>query len=206
MSSTLEVITPAPTGDLTTLETVKAELGITGDEHDAFLSRKIAEVSENMARYRGYPFGRQTYRETFRIDRSAAVLILSRRWGGIQIDSVTADGTVLQATQYELDNDAGLLYRLESDSQVAWRARKVVVKYQAGFVLLTTLPRDLEEACIGMVVAAYHAKGRDPALRSIDVPDVVRTDFWGGASVQKQGGLPADVAAVVDRYRDITVG
>jgi hypothetical protein len=206
MDSTLEVITPAPTADLTTLETVKAELGITGEEHDAFLSRKIAEVSEGMASYRGYPFGRQTYRQTFRLDRCADVLILSRRWGGIAIGSITADGTALEAGQYELDDGPGLLYRLDSDCRTVWRARKVVVEYQAGFVLLTTLPRDLEQACIGMVVAAYHVKGRDPTLRSIEVPDVAREDYWGGASVEKKGGLPADVAEVVDRYRDWSFG
>ncbi|CAB4142648.1 gp6 domain containing protein [uncultured Caudovirales phage] len=192
MITTLAVTSPASTRDLTVLDTVKAELGIVGTSDDAYLADLIRQASDLIARFCRRPegFGRETVTQTWRLDRDPPCLILARDIAPA-VASVTEDGTALASTDWLLDGS--LLYRLQTDRQVAWTASKVVVSYAAGFALLTDVPYDLERCCIDLVRAGWRGRGRDPALKSMRVPDVLDVSYWGGPDATV-GGVPKDIA------------
>jgi len=197
----LTVITPAPTKDLTTLATVKAELQITSSAQDDHLTRLISEASETLAEACNRVFGRETVKQTERIDIPVGFIILDRDINPA-VTSVTVNGTALAPTEYELDEYR--LYRIMNDRRYGWFAySKVEITYQAGFTLLTDLPRPLERACIDLVVSTYQARGRDAGVSRIQTEGVGAVSYFD--MKDWQGGFPANVQAVVDRWRRVPV-
>ena len=69
--SVLTVLTPATSRALTTLGTAKDELGISGTDDDARLSRWIDEASERIETYLGRVLASETVREIFRVGGAA---------------------------------------------------------------------------------------------------------------------------------------
>jgi uncharacterized phiE125 gp8 family phage protein len=162
----LRVVTPAATSDLTVLATLKAELQITDATSEAYLSDLIRQASDAIARFCNRVFARQGYEETIRLSRPLDALVLSRV-PVAAITAVTEDGAALaEGADFEVESESGLLHRLRSDCRVRWCARKVVVTYEAGYELLGGLPYDVERACLDTCKAWWHARGRDPMLRS----------------------------------------
>lgn len=192
MISALTIDVAATTRDLTVLDTVKAELQIAGTDDDAYLADLIRQASDLIARFCRRPegFGRETVTQTWRLDRDPSCLILARDIAPA-IASVAEDGTALASADWLLDGS--LLYRLQADQQAAWTGSKVVVSYDAGYALLTDVPYDLERCCIDLVRAGWRARGRDPALKSMRVPDVLDVSYWGGPDATV-GGVPKDIA------------
>ena len=64
-STIIEVVTPAASHDLTTLEIAKEELGIDTDENDARLARWIRETSVYIARHCNRTLVMETVTETW---------------------------------------------------------------------------------------------------------------------------------------------
>jgi len=197
----LDVLTPAVTNDLASVTTIKAELQIGDASQDAYLATLIREASGLVSVYCGRVLVAETVRETFRLDRSRPSLILSR-FPVVTVTSVVADGVTLTTDDYEVDRDAGTLWRLSDDARTAWTARKVVVTYTAG---LSPIPADIERATVDLVKLAYFSRSRDPALRSEKILDVIDTAYQVTATSPTVGGLPADIAARLDRYRSPSV-
>jgi hypothetical protein len=194
----LVVITPAPATPLASLAAVKADLGITGAADDAWLLATIDEATAAAAAYclRFEGFGRATWEQTERLTRIEPWIMLARDLEPA-VATVTEDGTALATADYELDM-GGLLYRLVDDVRVAWTARKVVIRYDAGFV---TIPPGLARAAVDLVVRAYSARGRDPALKSERILDVIAQSWsTGGDAKVSAGGVPKDVAGRLDAY------
>jgi len=192
---------------LTTLATLKAELGISDNSQDAYLTALLAQQSAAVEAYCSRVFGRRAVTDTFRSDVRRARLVLSAR-PVISVTSVTEAGTVLTAADYEADSAAGLLLRLDgADGPSCWAAGKTVVVYQAGYVLpgepSPDLPADIERACIDLCVRAHAAKGRDPALRSYQNPDVESLSYFDPDKTELRGGLPADIAGRLDPHRTV---
>lgn len=196
----LEIVTPALTGDLTLLATVKAELKITGTDEDDFLTDTIHRASAAIAKHCGRTtFGRETYRQTEFLSREVDSIILDQDLD-VDVSSVVVDDTLLPSTSWILD---GLLVRrLSAGRPSCWSAgSKIVLTYEAGFQLLGTLPYDIEQVCLDLVKDAYRSKDRDRALRSERVLDISEVTFFGSAVNAKSGGLPPDLAARVEDYR-----
>jgi len=196
----LEVVSPASTGDLTLLATVKAELGITGSDQDAVLTQMIHQASAGIARYCGRTtFARETYRQTEWPARAVPEIILDRDIE-VSVDSVTLDDVALAGSDWLLDGSR--LRRMMQGRPSCWLAcSKIVVEYQAGYELLATLPYDLERACIDLVKGLQGARQRDPALRSERVLDLMEVTYFGSAAAGQAGGLPPDVAARLEPHR-----
>lgn len=202
MISTL-TLTVAPTAkDLTRLDTVKSELSIADGSKDAWLTSAIGQASDAIAAFCRRPegFGRATWEQTWRTGLAmgeAISLILSRDIAP-SITSVVEDGVTLSNTDYLLDG--ALLRRLKDDQPICWRARKIVVAYDAGWALLTDLPYDVERCCIDLVVRAHQSKGRDPGLRSERILDIIAQswDTPGGDGFKE--GLPRDIADRLANY------
>ena len=200
----LTILTPATTNHLTSVDRVKTELSITGSAEDAKILSFISEASGLVTAYCGRnTFGVQTVRQTERLScsRDCIIMALDLDPG---IDSVTVDGTALAGTEYELDGS--LLYRLDaSDKRVAWDGgTKVVIEYDAGFVLLTTLPEAIERAAIDLVVGMYRGAGRDMAVRQEVVEGIGSTSYLGTSA----GSVPlsAERLVALQRFRLVSIG
>jgi hypothetical protein len=175
----LTVTAPAATYDLTTVEAVKAELRLETKKWDELLFGFIHEQSRIVADECNRVFAKETVTETFRLDCARAELVL-RRYPNIVMGALTEDGTALTAADYEIDDEAGLLYRLSDDVRIAWPSLKIVMSYTAGYELLDGLPEPIERTCKEFVKAAWFAARRDPSVKSEDIPGVYRVEYWIG--------------------------
>ena len=202
-SSLLTVLTPASSRALTTLATVKDEIGITDDGADARLGRWIDEVSERIETYLGRVLATETVQETFRPAGSPGCLRLARR-PVAAVANIAVDGVTLAGDQFEIDATAGLLYPISDGQRVRWFACTVIVTYTAGYASVAALPRPIETACIGLLRHRWAARDRDPMLRSLAIPGVATEQYWVGATGD-QGDMPPEIAALLDPFRTVTV-
>ncbi len=184
---------------LTTLEAVKEELGIdAGDaSNDNYLVRLVNSVSDAIERYCDRHFEKASLTEKVAGQGSQRVLL--SRTPILSVTSVTLSGSVLASSDYEVEAEAGMLFRasgwpwsamrrpdIVQDQYPGSETRNIEVAYTGGYVLpkdenpaanppvVRTLPYDLEEACIATVKTWFRAKGADlnrTSRRLIDVGD-----------------------------------
>ena len=202
------IAVPAETHDLTTLETVKAVLKISGTTDDDFLALLITQASAEIEAYCNRVFCKETLADSFRIEWQA----LSPHHGYAEPEAIVeaGGGVTLAAAQYEIDQAAGILLRLDDyDREGFWASpAKTVVTYSAGFVLPgndgRTLPDDIEAAAIEAVKFGWHARSRDPLVKSESTPGVYDVTYWIAAAGES-GDLPPEVVAKLSRYTDHSV-
>ncbi len=193
----LEILSPAASGDLTTLATAKRELGVTDAVHDTRIADLICEASDLVAQWCNRSgFGREMLRQTARLVSPVDVIVLHRDLG-VTITTVAEDGAALSADEYE--RGGVLLYRLRENVRVPWTARMVVVEYQAGFVLPDDAPPALERACLDLLVGLWHGQGRDPAVRNETTEGVGAVGYFEPRADTLP--LPPDRLAALERYR-----
>jgi hypothetical protein len=216
MQSVLIINTVATTYDLTTLATVKAELGLTTTAEDANLAIWISQSSNACAAYCDRVFGLETVTETFRNKFSYFIrndqnylnvdYLLLTRTPVVSIASFVQDGAALiQDVDYQLDPDTGKLYRLDAnDNLTSWRFSKIVIQYNGGYALVGNLPHNIERACISQVVNTRASAGRDNTVKQESIPGVLETQYWVG-TIGQNGALTPDVTALLDPYRNIGV-
>jgi len=207
-SSILTVTVPAATHDLTTIETMKDELEITGTALDSKLYRWISETSGFIKDYCGRVFAEETLSVLWRgvYLRSGsdgpAPLIFPRRPLS-SITSVAVDDAVLTANEYEFDTATAMLWRLSSDCRINWCARKIVVVGVGGFPLLDGLPYGVESACIEKIKHRLAAGGRDPNLKMQEIPGELVQQWWVAGG--NEAGVSAEIRAMLDPHREIVV-
>jgi uncharacterized phiE125 gp8 family phage protein len=218
MRSIVEIVTPAQSELLTTLDRVRSELRISSDADDEVLMAKIAEASSDIQTAIGKRLPSEEVRETFWHDDdvrhrhdlrhsfpSETTLFLSRR-SISKLASVAVDGTTVELSEVRFDLDAGLLDRLSTDGLPRrWCFGKcVIVAYTAGYVLPGTagrnLPPAIEGAAVALVSDYWASRGRDPTLRSESIPGVIERQFWIGA-VGEAELLPPRVLASIAPFR-----
>jgi len=195
--STVTVTTPASSQDLASLADLKTELQITANTDDVWLQAKITEASQVIAIYCARSFGQETLTQTFRLDDAPMALQLAR-FPIASVTSVTQEGDALTTDQFEAQPEPGLLRRLSGDQPIAWNATKVTVVYQAGYVLPSSAPPALRDACIIMVKGRYAARTRDPLIKSEEAQDVYKFEYWVGG-VSDSGSL-YDLKAKLERF------
>lgn len=204
MRSVVTVIAAAESQDLTTLETVKAELGITDNLSDNKLLAYIRQASSQCASYCDRVFGLETVEETFIETPWHNALKLRRR--PIQlVNSVELAESPLDPSEYIVDTEAGLIYRnppLLSYAAYPWPGN-IVVNYDAGYELLDFLPHAIERACLLLVSQYWYAAGRDPFLRSEEIPGVATYSYGFGSAQAAGTTLPPEVTALLDPYREL---
>lgn len=198
MNSILTVTTPAADTRLTTLAAVKLELDITGDDSDPKLEAHIVAASAAVQTHCKRIFAIESVVESIRLRRHHEEIIL-KRIPVVAVASVAVASVALEATDYEADRDAGMLYRLSGDLRTSWPcAVAVVVEYSTGFA---TIPADVVKATT-MLVAGYRAgAGRDPTLRSETIDGVRSVGYaLAGAVGGMEGSLPGTVATLLEKY------
>lgn len=191
MDSLVKVITPPASSRLTTPAAAQAACG-TPDDVTALIDRASAAI----ARYCGRQFGLQTVQETFRrqhayfVDtwlggrRHVRPIVLRYAYDQTP-SSVTIDGgdALVADTDYEIDLEAGMLWRLFSGIRQRWQcSTSIVIEYQTGFALpndeAPDLPADLEGACLALVQNAFNYIGSDPTVSSDQTFQVGITNYF----------------------------
>lgn len=196
LETTAAAASTATARNLTTTANVKTALKITTTASDALIDFLIPRVTKLIvddcrlasdATGSVPTFARETLRATWFIDPEALVrgydIFLPWRLPLHTVDAVVEDGTALVAgTDYIVTGARpGRLQRVSDDTPVDWSPAKIVVTFKAGFDTATSLATNIdpaiEMAAIEQVKAMLHAAGRDPALRSENVPDVAAVSW-----------------------------
>jgi Phage gp6-like head-tail connector protein len=204
MHKSLEVVTPSACMDLTTLETVKDELGIaqTDTSQDDRLAVLIKQASGVVAEYCNRIFGAEEVTETFWADwpsEQARSFMLSREPVS-EIVSVEIDGVVQDPSTYRMAND-GHLHRLGITGLSFWcLTSTVIITYIAGYVLLDDLPYGVERAALSLIKGYHFATGSDPSIRSESIPGVRDVSYQVG-SLGDASTLPPEVIALLSPHR-----
>jgi len=210
MRSIVEVTQPNLDKQLTTLARVKRELNIRGEdaERDTTLNEKIDEASDDIEAALGFHVGRETVRETFWHDQPEQGIerLILDRTPVAAITSVTVDGVLVDPSLYRLDAATGELFALTSSGlPFVWLFYKsVVIVYAGGYILpaesSSDLPPGIQGACVELISDYWAAKGRDPSVKSEEVPGVRRVDYWIG-TIGEAGELPPRVVMKLAPYR-----
>lgn len=205
MDSILSVTTAAASLELLTIAERRAAVGLTDNSKDAELktleervAARIAHVCNVATAVTTPPTLREeTLTETFRLDglsRGPHELILARL-PIVSVTSVVEDGTTLVAADYEILSAAGMLRRLSDDVPGRWETAKIVVVYKAGWA---TVPAGLKLAAERLMRNYWYDGSRDPAVREIEVPGVMRRSFWVGASSDPD--IPREIMDLLAPY------
>jgi hypothetical protein len=220
----LSVVTPASDTLLVSLDTTKDELNILDTSIDTRITRWITEESAELVAAIGRPLRAEAVIETLRansyridapgehfypsygnFDRGTRVNGLSLRRYPIQsVTSIVEDGTALDpAADYEIDAEFGIVYRLTAGVRIAWYGQTEVITYTGGYPSVAAVPSDIAKAVLTMVKHRRAGQTRDPMLRQVSIPGVIDQQFITPNG--KDSGLPQEVCAVIDKYRDVHI-
>ena len=216
-SSIIEVIDPAATYDLTTLEVAKDELGIDGNDVDVRLARWIRETSAYIQRHCNRVLARETVRETWHgadywylpeVSQEVRPLTL-RRYPVVEIASFGSvdEDPPLTVDDYQLDAYRGRLWRLNEGQRSYWSwhwsntaLMSLEITYTGGYDQ-NALPPDLQAACLALLKIRNDTFGRDRFLRSQDIPGVLREEYNNPAA-PGQAGLPPEICEMLRPFQE----
>lgn len=218
MKRFLTVTTAASDHALLTITEMRALAGVTDGSQDVALSALGLRIAAAITAECNVAVGsganptllQETLTETF-FYVSSEDIYLSRRFG-IVIVSVVEDAVTLDADEYLVDTESGLLNRLDDEGYpIRWCAQKVVVIYQAGFAT-TAIPGDLKQAAMDFFRTTYLEGSRDPMVKSEreDIPGVMERErqYWVGSipGQSNEGAVPDVVAGQLKRFRNGWIG
>lgn len=179
------------TGDLTTLDNVKAYLGTQSNADDALLSGMITSYSAYIQQWLNRTIAQTTYHDT-RDGNGSQVLVLGN-YPVISVSSVTVGLTVIPASAgygqsgYVFDNKSVILTGYSFT-----RARQnVFITYSAGYA---TTPSEIERACIELVALRYREKdriGHSSKSMASETVSFITKDF------------PDSVKTILNNYRKV---
>lgn len=183
------------TGDLTTLADVKAYLSpqLVTTADDTLLARLITAASQFIQSWLNRTIASAAYTDT-RNGTGGTRLFLRNR-PVTAVSSLTIDGVAVTASDppplaagYLFDDSAIYLVGGQCFSK---GAQNIVIGYTAGFA---ATPPEIEQACIALVALRYKERDRiGQASKNL-----------GGEVVSfQQKDMPADVATLLDQYRNV---
>lgn len=205
----IEIITPATATALTTLDAVKADMGIANSAQDSRITALISQYSAAIVGWCGRSFARETIRETTSERCPIDGLMLSR-WPIASLTSATVNGTALDAEGTLIDAARGILYRRATAMRGAyWPRGESVVTYVAGYLLPgqegRTLPHDVERAAIILIKGALMGADRDPLLRSERSEGVAAFTYFASTGTPSDA-MPLDVQGLLAGYQIKAIG
>jgi hypothetical protein len=225
----ISVTKPAATTGLTTVDAVKFELGISDASEDDYLSAQINRASSLICTYLGVAvaddatmtLGRETLLETIRPEKYDQTLILSRR-PIVSIASVTEESDAVDAADYLIGYNTGILSRLNNGFPALWLGKwsafadqSISIAYTAGWLLPgdtgRNLPFEIEDVAISIVKASRFGRMRDPLIRSIStsIPEIEdkRVDYQvGGLPGVGNSWLSPENQLALKRFMKVAVG
>ena len=108
------------------------------------------------------------------------------------------NGTAVDAADYELTADSGVLTRLRSDAPSSWAAGKIVVTYVAGYADIAALPDDIQRAAIVLVNQYRYSAARDPQLRSEQTDGAGSSSYFDGL---ESSGMSPEIVGLSSQHR-----
>lgn len=199
---------------LTTRAAVKASLLIGDTTKDALIDLLIPRVSALIAKECFLArdnaggvasFARETLRATWfpTLGERGPVLALPWRVPVTEIVGVTRDDEALGEGEYRLVSAVpGRLQFLFDGRPACWSGQKIAAEFKAGFSLPGDVPADLEAATIEQVKAMLMATDRDPAIRSVNSPDIGAESYALPGGDTFKGMLMPQVVDAISAYRD----
>jgi hypothetical protein len=205
LESLISVTTPASDLTLLTITELRAAVGVTNNSQDVALNRLGTRVADaitqacKIAADGATPptLRQESITETFRLNRwwnrrdhmtAQSELILARR-PIVSVGSVVEAGVTLVAgTDFEVRPSTGILLRLFNDAPSHWAKDLITVPYVAGWA---TVPEGLKRAAEKLLRIYWSEIGKDPLLRSVNVPGVVEKTYWIGSPTDPS--IPQDV-------------
>lgn len=211
---------------LTTLATLKEDLGISGSSDDEQLKRIINAASDRVETYCQRSFYRVTT-ETDRVPGYGWTKIYLARTPVNSITSVTYDGDTVDSDNYTLrDARSGLV---EKSGGWNWSAHQVnnitsdplpgterylyLFTYDGGWYTpkqydddndnTRALPWDIEDACLEICRMLWFAKKRDPSITAEKLMDWNASYGSNAATVDAASGLPTSAIVTLKRYKRI---
>ncbi|AHJ69340.1 hypothetical protein [Granulibacter bethesdensis] len=168
------------------------------DTELAAIERLVDQASQAICSACHRVFGRRTVTETFRAAAPLPMLLSVTLLASIQ--SVMLDGVLMDESEYDIDLAAGMLE--------IHRCGRVAVTYTAGWILPDDpafgsvsyddqLPGDVQRAALVTVASYWHARGRDPLLRSHSTDGVSSISLL---STVQGTALPQEAASLLARY------
>jgi hypothetical protein len=157
---TIKVITPATIFDFLTLAEAKLLLGIssTDTSHDEQITMMITIFSQTIAEYCNRTFAKETVIETWREEFNGRLFL--SHWpvkeADIQTVSAGTGATVLDVTEYELEEASGKLSFITNpggSQSMPWDW-PTVVTYTGGFDLPAEAPMPLKQATVLLIMEA----------------------------------------------------
>lgn len=202
-----EVIVPASSTALLTIEELRAVVGLTAgdtsrDVELAALGESISALiidELNLADDGINPPSILTeqVRDTLHIRRCDRVedIVLSRRPLS-NIVSVVENDVELAADGWEPLRAAGILTRINSGMPRRWHPGKIVVTYEAGF---PTVPPLLKLAARKVVSTVTKSDERDPNLKEETIEGVGKWVYWVQPTAQSL--ITADIEDLISNFR-----
>jgi hypothetical protein len=123
---------------------------------------------------------------------------------GMQVIQTLAVGQpqlLVYGQDYTIDALRGWLIRLNvwTGASATWESAPLTVQYQAGF---STIPADLNDACLRLVTSRFKSRGRDPMLVERSQPQTLGTErYWVGTTPGQKGAFPPEITGLIDQYR-----
>ena len=208
------VVGGAGEGLLVDLEEIKTELKIdpADTSNDDWLNRAIGQVSRSIASYCNRRFEQETLTDVIYIQADpypytnpfGVVALQLARWpvasitSVIQKTSATTTNELTEGTDFVLNPDIGHLLRLDkTGAQRTWETYPTTVTYLAGF---EEIPDDVAVAALRWLVWRWSERTRDPTIKATQQPDYGTKSYWVGGPPMS-GGVPQEIAALLDNYR-----
>ncbi len=187
-------------------ETVFAEIGVTPTaDQSAQMEVVIAQVSGLIDGFLDRHLAEADVTDHFRQPRGDTLRL--SRWPVAEILQVIENGIELAPEAWELDEVSGQLWRKANGDRSCWSScGNTTVSYVGGYILPDELPADIQRAAIDEIKARFMGGGRDPNLRSFNVPDTMQASFSvGGGDSAGKGSLMAQVERSLALYRRMVV-
>lgn len=211
----LSIATPAADLSLLTIEELAAAVGLDPDDdsEDETLAaiglRAAAAIAQHcrIAPGGSYPptLRLEGLTETFlaqRRHRSPQLLLARRPIENPEPIAVIDAGTTLTGSDFLVNDADGILVRVSGGCPIDWSCQQITVSYSAGW---STVPDEVKEAASKLAAAYFsQSSGGGAGVRSEEVPDVYRVTFMNpGDQLGAQSALPAEVARLLDPYRNL---
>lgn len=164
---------------LDTLSNVKSRLGISGNNHDDFLTQQIQLVSDVIENYCRRKFLTANYRQTFyKEDYEKSRVLELYHFPVTSIISIEVDGEEMDEESYRLHGPTGIVKAING-GYFFW-AEETVVEYTAGYA---TCPVPVLAVLDAVVGERYNKKisgvdlnfGSD--VQRISIPGAISIDF-----------------------------
>lgn len=206
---TITITSAAESYKLATVTQLKAILGITTSTDDTLMGVLLDRASAQVVGYCNQGFAKETITET--LSSNGGYNLKLTRKPIVSITSITYDGTLVDASEYTLQEPAaGFVYN-NNGWNCTYGEYLYSVVYVAGYVLPSftagtiNLPLDITAACLDIAKTLYLNKDSDPTISKESVPDVYDATY--GSTSNSSGGTSAVLQSVnmLNRYKRFNI-